>query len=147
MLAAAMLLFNACSNKDSVVITSDNTWKLGNTIHFVTSTTQSGGQLTFNDNTEGRKGTLTVTFKTIPTAGSYQVVANNGSEPGDKQCFVSATDNSGAAFTFATGSVNATVSFDSKNQIAIAIPELTLVGTTPGNTLTLSATVYNEDQL
>lgn len=146
MLAAAMLLFNACSKKDSDVVTSDNTWVLGGTSHFVTTTTKTGGTtIVFNDNANGRKGTLTVTFKTIPTAaGTYQLIPNNGATLGDKQCLVSVADASGATFDFTTGTANVAISFNGKDQLSIAIPEIT-VANTPANTLKLAATVYDED--
>ena len=146
MLAAAMLLFNACSKKDSDVVTSDNTWSLGSITHYVNTTAKTGGNtIVFNDSGDGHKGTLTVTFKTFPTAaGTYQLVPKTVLALGDKQCQVSTTDASGTTYDFATGTANVAISFNVKDQLSIAIPEIT-VANTPANTLKLAATVYDED--
>ncbi|WP_323519501.1 hypothetical protein [Mucilaginibacter sp. 10I4] len=64
-----MLLFNACSKKDSNVVTSDNTGSLGSITHYVNTIAKTGGNtIVFNDSGDGHKGTLTVTFKTSLTA-------------------------------------------------------------------------------
>ncbi|MEB0261664.1 MULTISPECIES: hypothetical protein [unclassified Mucilaginibacter] len=63
---------------------------------------------------------------------------------GDKQCQVNTTDASKTTYDFATGTANVAISFNVKDQLSIAIPEIT-VANTPANTLKLAATVYDED--
>jgi hypothetical protein len=158
MAAALVLLTSACKKEDSAKEetttsgTGTNTYTLGGTTYTVvySGVTQTNGKYNyiFADRTPaaGMFNFLSVSFKTAPTSGTYQLIslADNAPISAANQCQIGASNNTTLGYGYiGTGAVNIDVVVTG-GKIKITIPEISVIeSATSGSTATvkLSGTV------
>ena len=155
-LAAALVLFTvACEKNDTkteeaAVASASSSYTLGGVNYKVvySGVTQTNNKhnYIFADRTPaaGMFNFLSVSFKTAPTTGTYQLISLDGNAPitAANQCQIGASNNTTLGYGYVgTGTVNINVVVTG-GKVKITIPEISVLESPSGNSnVKLSGTV------